>query len=284
MVSPSVPAISPSRHSGVASQIVRIRVTCLLFPECLTVPPKRSPAIYVPLNLVNDDGYPYTDDVDSSSQSSNSTPPSSVSSPSPSPSPSRHTRSPSKGPMPRASNEKRSPELSPIQALRGKGRERIRQSSGVKSKAKTPQMHGPQNVCATPSPTTTLEMVQCGWGGCTKRLHVDYVSVKHWGNHVREHYIRQQEMIECKWNGGCGARINKSSVWKHIVVHQPKFKLRCPRGCEVFTRGDMMKRHLRTCPFTPSGATTEESDEEGGMQSGEVPHVIDYDGGSEDSE
>jgi hypothetical protein len=104
-------------------------------------------------------------------------------------------------------------------------------------------------------------------------MHVDYVDVKHWGQHVREHYADQPEMVECKWDGGCGAVISKSSMWKHIVVHQPKFKIRCPRGCGVFTRGDMMKRHLQSCALT---ATAEEKSRE------EDPHVDDYPGDGED--
>ena len=102
--------------------------------------------------------------------------------------------------------------------------------------------------------------------------------------HVREHSIYQPEMIPCQWNGGCGAIINKNSVWKHIVVHQPKFKLRCPRGCDVFTRGDMMKRHLRTCGFTSRrrriaiGSDTDEEDE---TRREEGPRGDNYNGDSD---
>jgi len=107
-------------------------------------------------------------------------------------------------------------------------------------------------------------MVQCQWADCTKRLHVDYVSVRHWGKHVREHYAKEQDMIQCEWEGGCGAVINKSSMWKHIIVHEPKFKIRCPHGCDVSTRGDMMRRHLRSCPHASDRVAKEvESDGEG---------------------
>jgi len=59
-------------------------------------------------------------------------------------------------------------------------------------------------------------------------------------------------------------------MWKHIVVHQPKFKIRCPRGCDVFTRGDMMKRHLQYCHFARGLAAEEyESEGEAGVEVGE---------------
>ena len=166
-----------------------------------------------------------------------------------------------------------SSEPSPLQALREKERRKIRQRSGVKPKAKT----SPRGISTATSSNTTLEIVECQWSGCTKRLHVDYVDVKHWGQHVREHYADQPEMVQCKWDGGCGAVISKSSMWKHIVVHQPKFKIRCPRGCDVFTRADMMRRHLQTCSFTSRQVAP-------GEKSGEQVTPVDRYGDGEDNE
>ena len=89
-------------------------------------------------------------------------------------------------------------------------------------------------------------------------------------------------MIQCRWDGGCGALVNKSSMWKHIVVHQPKFKVRCPRGCGVSTRGDMMKRHLQSCSRT-SGREIE-SDEEDESEVEEGDRGSGRDGDGEDDE
>ena len=99
-------------------------------------------------------------------------------------------------------------------------------------------------------------MVQCEWGDCTERMHVDYICVKHWGTHIRDHIDDLPNVVQCQWGGVgvCGISIHKSSLWKHIVVHQRKFKIRCPLGCSVFTRGDMMKRHLNSCMFKPRRA------------------------------
>lgn len=219
---------------------------------------------YVPPRIVNGDSYPDTNwnSFGSNSPSSSST--SSYSTPPGSPSPFRLVRWGGKGPIPRTGNQNGSLERSPLQNLQGKERKKIRQSSGVKYKTKTPRTHSPRDLVAGPHPKPASEMVQCMWEGCTTTMYVDYVNVKHWGKHIREHYTNQPEMIQCQWAGGCGAAIKKSSLWKHIVVHQPRFKLRCPHGCDVFTRADMMKRHLNTCPFLPSRAAAQNESDEGG--------------------
>lgn len=67
-------------------------------------------------------------------------------------------------------------------------------------------------------------------------------------------------------------------MWKHIVVHQPKFKIRCPRGCDVSTRADMMRRHLRYCPYAHGHAAGGWESEEADMEVGEDIHVSDDDG------
>jgi hypothetical protein len=201
---------------------------------------------YVAPYLVTGDGYPdpLQQDFDSSSPfnastSINSTPTRSLSSSSP-------TRGYGKGPMHSAVNG--SPDESPLKNILKKGKKKIRESDGVKSKAKTGQMCSLRDNDASSSFNNNLEMVECQWTGCTARLHVDFVNVKHWGRHVREHYLDKLDAVECEWEGGCGMKINKGSLWKHIIVHESRFKIRCPRRCGVFTRSDMMKRHLRTCP------------------------------------
>ena len=228
-------------------------------------------------DTLNEDGYPdVRQDTDSTSPvPSDSTSASSTFTRSPS------TRESSPGPAQAAKNEKNSSEPSPILFLREKERKKIRQSSGVKPKAKAPKAKGPRSADAAPSFDPPLETVQCQWAGCTKRLHVDYVSVKHWGKHIRQHYARQQDMVECRWGAGCDAVVSKSSMWKHVVVHQPKFKIRCPRGCDVMTRGDMMRRHLRSCPFNSGKAAAEGGSEEEDTDSEEGAHGDDYEGDGE---
>ena len=258
-----------------------------VFVACLIIPRNSIPIIS---DLLKHDTfnceYPdiRRDGADStSSESTGSTPTSSVFTRSPSPF--VPARGFDVGPVHMAEDETDSLESSPLAAPREKERKKIRQSSGVKSKVKAPQTHGLRNVEATPSSNTPLEMVQCQWEGCTKRLHVDYISVGHWGKHVREHYANEQDMIQCKWEGGCGAVVNKSSMWKHVVVHQPKFKIRCPRGCDVSTRSDMMRRHLQTCNYTPGQpAKGSEDDEEENVKVEEGSYGGDYDGDGEDNE
>lgn len=225
------------------------------------------------------------DDDESSSESSNSTGASSVSTCSPSPS--LPTRWSGKGPIPRA--KKGPPRQHPLQAPREKERKKIRQRNGVKpkakSKAKSPKIPDLRNVGTTSSSNANFEMVRCQWEDCKRWLHVDYVDVKHWGQHIREHYTDEPDLVPCRWGSGCGAEINKSSVWKHIIVHEPKFKIRCPHGCDVLTRGDMMKRHLRSCPRTSRQTTAEgDSDKENQPQGGSHGDYREYGWDSEENE
>lgn len=170
-------------------------------------------------------------------------------------------------------------------ALRKKDMRKIRQRSGVKPKVKLSRTCIPRSANPVPTPNETREMVQCQWEGCTKSLHVDYISVKHWGKHIRGHFADKQEMVQCKWDGGCGSVICKSSMWKHVVVHQPKFKIRCPRGCGIFTRADMMRRHLQTCSFIPRRAVADDgSDGKGGLGNGENMCVDDSDDNGKEDE
>lgn len=94
-------------------------------------------------------------------------------------------------------------------------------------------------------------MVQCRWGDCTEQLYVDHNNVNHWGKHVRAHYASEKDRVQCMWGDECDSVIHKSSMWKHVVVHEEKFKVQCPRGCGVSTRGDMMRRHLQSCNYAP---------------------------------
>lgn len=79
--------------------------------------------------------------------------------------------------------------------------------------------------------------------------------------------------------------IHKSSMWKHIVVHQPKFKIRCPRGCGVLTRGDMMRRHLQSCSYSSRRAAKKgRSEEDEDMEVEESSSGGDSDYNGEDDE
>ena len=259
----------------------------LLFVACLIIQQNSIPIISDLLKRDTfDRGYPDIDHDGADSTSSEST--------SSTPTRSAFTRSPSPfvpaqgldvGPARTAEDETESLEPSPLATLREKERKRIRQSSGVKPKAKVPQPRGLRNFEATPSSSTPLEMVQCQWGGCTKRLYVDYINVEHWGKHVREHYADERDTIQCQWEGGCGDVVNKSSMWKHVVRHQSKFKIRCPYGCGVSTRGDMMNRHRKTCNYTP-GKVAKSGKDNGkeNVKAGEEGDGGDYDDDGEDSE
>lgn len=155
----------------------------------------------------------------------------------------------------------------------------------MKSKAKTPRTDSARDIGATLHSDSPLEMVQCQWEGCTEQLYVDYINVRHWAKHIREHYADEHDTIQCKWKGGCGFAINKSSMWKHIVVHQPKFKIRCPRGCNVSTRSDMMRRHLRTCNYTSARAAKKgESGREENVEVEQGSYGGDCDSDGEDNE
>lgn len=121
----------------------------------------------------------------------------------------------------------------------------MRKGSGVMPKASASRRRGG----AATSSESPSELVQCQWAGCTQQFPVNYEDVTHWSQHIRGHATTQPRMVRCMWNGGCGIEVHKSSIWKHVVVHEPRFKLRCPRGCPIFTRGDMMARHLRACRF-----------------------------------
>ena len=155
-----------------------------------------------------------------------------------SPSPHLPTRESSVEPICTTESGDDSPEPSSILFLREKARKKTRRASGVKPKAKARGSH--------------LEMVRCMWDGCGQRLHVDYVNADHWGKHLRGHLPKDRgDVIRCRWGDNCGVSTQKGSMWKHVVVHQPKFKIRCPRGCGVFSRGDMMSRHLLYCPRPP---------------------------------
>lgn len=257
-----------------------VSVQAVPFVEWLIIPRNSIPIISDLLKCgTHNHGHPdiHQDGADSTnSGSTGSTPASST-----------FTRSPSPFVPVRMAEDETDPfEPSPLAALREKEKKRIRQSSGVKPKAKTPpQTHGLRDIEASSSSNTPLEMVRCQWEGCTKRLHVDYISVGHWGKHVREHYASEQDTIKCKWEGGCSRVVNKSSMWKHIVVHQPKFKIRCPRGCGVSTRADMMRRHLQTCNYIPGQAGKgRESDEEKNVEEGSHGGDYDDDGGDNEEE
>lgn len=180
---------------------------------------------------------------------------------------------PSKSPIRRTKVEKSSPELSPLQTLRKKQKKRVRQASGINTKVKAPKTKPLRDVqVALSSESPLSEMVQCRWGDCTVRLPVNYTNVKNWSTHIRGHCTGRPEMVRCQWDD-CGYLINKSSMWKHMIVHEARFKLRCPLGCGVSTRGDMMKRHLGSCPF----AQKAEGNKENRLQSDGDDHHGDSD-------
>jgi len=146
--------------------------------------------------------------------------------------------------------------LSPLKKLQRKG---IRERAGVKPKPPTKRTAGP----SIPKPKPSLPpvgRVRCLWGGgCTVEMAFDYTpdTIKDWRNHIFSHLTKSneptedppgrcQKMVKCHW-GGCGAKVERGYLFKHIVTHEVRFKLLCPRGCGVAFRDDNLERHLRSC-------------------------------------
>lgn len=277
-----LPPLCPSLHPNVDQNLPPTTPTHTSLARCSTPQRNNTPVTPdLPEFDMFDDGYPdiHRGGVDhTNSASTSSTSPSSAFTCSPSPSVSDEEFSVKSVRTVKGNN---SLELSPLPALREERRRKIRQGSGVKPKAKAPQTHSRRGSKTAPSSHSSSELVQCQWEGCTQRLYVDYVSVGHWGKHIREHYANQPDSIRCKWGDGCDSVIHKSSMWKHIVVHQPKFKIRCPRGCDVFTRSDMMRRHLQSCTY---GSEDGESEQEDGVGVGEGSRAGDRGGDGGDNE
>jgi len=146
-----------------------------------------------------------------------------------------------------------------LSPLKKRQRKKIRESAGIKPKPSTKRTAGP----SIPKPKTSLPpvgRVRCLWGGdCTVQMTFDYTldTIKDWRNHIASHLAKSdgstegptggcQKMVKCLW-GGCSAKVEKGYLFKHIVTHEVRFKLLCPRGCGVTFRDDNLERHLRSC-------------------------------------
>lgn len=149
-------------------------------------------------------------------------------------------------------------DLSP---LKERQRKRLRESAGVKPKPSQKRTAGPSSLKSKISLPPAGRM-KCLWGGgCTVQMPFDYTldTIKDWKNHIASHLAksdkstddsagRNQKMkvVKCGWDG-CGAKVERGYLFKHIVTHEMRFKLLCPRGCEVAIRDDNLDRHLRSC-------------------------------------
>ena len=145
--------------------------------------------------------------------------------------------------------------LNPLQKRR---RRKLRECAGVKVKRSQRRTFG----ASTPKSKTSLPpagRMQCLWDdNCTVRMAFNYTldTIKDWKNHIASHVPEPNKttedlaggcrMVECGW-GRCGAKVEKGYLFKHIVTHEVRFKLLCPRGCEVAIRDDNLERHLRSC-------------------------------------
>ena len=148
-----------------------------------------------------------------------------------------------------------------LSPLKKRQRKKLRESAGVKPKASKKRTAGPSTL----KPKTSLPPVgrmKCLWGGdCTVRMAFDYTldTIKDWKNHIASHLAEPNEpsegsagrcqkvkMVTCSW-GDCDTKVEKGYLFKHIVTHEVRFKLLCPRGCEVAIRDDNLERHLRSC-------------------------------------
>jgi hypothetical protein len=150
-----------------------------------------------------------------------------------------------------------------LSPLKKRQREKLRESAGVKPKPTRKHTVG----LPISKPKTALPppgRMRCRWGDdCTVQMDFDYTfdTIKDWKTHIVSHLARPSEttedsagrdqkvkMVKCSW-GGCSAKVERGYLFKHIITHEVRFKLLCPRGCEVAIRGDNLERHLRTCPL-----------------------------------
>jgi len=146
-----------------------------------------------------------------------------------------------------------------LNPLKKRQRKKIRESAGVKPKPPAGRNVGP----SIPKPRPSLPpvgMVRCLWGDdCTVQMVFDYTldTIKDWKNHIVSHLTKSngptedptggcQKIVKCRWDG-CSAKVERGYLFKHIVTHEVRFKLLCPRGCGVAFRDDNLERHLRSC-------------------------------------
>ena len=142
--------------------------------------------------------------------------------------------------------------------LKKRQRKKIRESAGVKPKPPIKRTIGP----SIPKPTSLppVGRARCLWGrDCTVQMAFDYTqdTIRDWKNHIASHLVksntptedpagRHQKSVKCRW-GGCSEKVERGYLFKHIVTHEVRFKLLCPRGCGVAFRDDNLERHLRSC-------------------------------------
>lgn len=151
-----------------------------------------------------------------------------------------------------------------LSPLKKRQRRKLRESAGVN--AKSSRRHrtsvvGPSDLKARTS-LPPVGRMQCLWGSnCTTRMDFDYTfkTIKDWKNHIASHLVKPSKptedsvgrgqmvkILKCSW-GGCSANVEKGYLFKHIVTHEVRFKLLCPRGCGVAIRDDNLERHLKSC-------------------------------------
>ena len=148
--------------------------------------------------------------------------------------------------------------LSPLKKRQRKG---LRESAGVKPRSTKKRAVGP-SVLKSKTSLPPAGRMRCLWGDdCTVRMPFNYTldTIKDWKNHIGWHLTRSNEstddpvgrcqtvkMVTCGWDG-CSVKVERGYLFKHIVTHEVRFKLLCPRGCEVAIRDDNLERHMRSC-------------------------------------
>ena len=150
--------------------------------------------------------------------------------------------------------------LGPLKKLRGR---KIREAAGVKPKLPIRRAAGPSIPKPKPKSKPSLPptgKMRCLWGDdCSIQMAIEYTpdSIKDWKSHIASHLTksnqptedpmeRHQKVVNCRWSG-CSTKVERGYLFKHIVTHEVRFKLLCPRGCEVAIRDDNLERHLRSC-------------------------------------
>jgi len=86
-------------------------------------------------------------------------------------------------------------------------------------------------------------------------------TIKEWKDHLASHLAKSNEPVEvpagrnqprvemvgCSWDG-CDERVERGHLFEHVVTHEARLELLCPRGCGVVITDDNLDRHLKSCP------------------------------------
>lgn len=156
--------------------------------------------------------------------------------------------------------------------LKKQQRRKLRESAGVKGTSSRNPGRSAAGPLPNPKPETSLPpagRMQCLWGdGCPTKMDFDYTpeTIEEWKDHIASHLAESSEptedsgggarprakRVECSWNG-CGTRVERERLFKHIAAHEVRLKLLCSNRCGVNIRDDNLERHLKSCRLRQRG-------------------------------